>query len=53
MTATIIPAQDVARVIYEEMRAAVEETLPGLTEAEREELLAEFLDALSRKMFGG
>lgn len=51
--ATVIPAKDVGRVIYQELRAAVQETHPELTEAEREELLAEFLDALSVKMFGG
>jgi len=50
---TVIPARNVGRVIYEELRAAAREAHPELTEAEREVLLVEFLDALSRKMFGG
>jgi hypothetical protein len=50
---TIIAARDVGRVIYQELRTAAREVHPEITEAEREALLAEFLDALSRKMFGG
>ncbi len=53
MDTAIIPARNVGRVIYQELRAAVQETHPELTEAEHEVLLAEFLDALSVKMFGG
>jgi hypothetical protein len=53
MAHTIIPARDVGRVIFEDLREAARQEHPELSEAEREVLLTEFLDALSLKMFGG
>jgi hypothetical protein len=52
MSATVIPARDVGRAIYEGLRQAAQEAYPELTEAEREVLLAEFLGAVVKRLEG-
>ena len=46
-----IPAKDVGRVIFEDLREFAQKEYPQATEAEREHLIAEFLGAWSRQMF--
>lgn len=47
----LIPARDVGRVILEDLREFAQKEYPDATEAEREQLIAEFLGAWSRQMF--
>ena len=48
---SIIPAKDVGRVILEEMRDFVRKEYPNATDAEREKMLAKFLNALGAGLF--
>lgn len=48
---SIIPAKDVGRVILEDLREFAKKEYPDATEAEREELLAGFLNAWADLMF--
>ena len=50
--ATLIPAKDVGRVIFEELREFVAREFAHATERERERILGQFLDAWSRQRFG-
>lgn len=52
MSATVIPARDVGRAIYEGLREVAREAHPELTEDEREVLLAEFLGAVVKRLGG-
>lgn len=49
----IIPAKDVGRVILEDLREFGRKEWPEKTEAEREEILASFLNAWAGTMFKG
>ena len=48
---SIIPAKDVGRVILEDLREFAKKEYPDATEAEREEMLAKFLNAWAGSMF--
>ena len=50
---SIIPAKDVGRVILEDLRKCAAEEMPNATEAEREEAIAHFLNALGGALFAG
>jgi hypothetical protein len=50
--ATPIPAKDVGRVVFEELREFVAREFAHATERERERILAQFLNAWSRQQFG-
>ena len=45
--ATIITANKMARMMYEDAISAVEETMPEATQAEKDECLAAIIGALS------
>jgi hypothetical protein len=49
----IIPAKDVGRVIFKDLREMAKKALPDATEAEREESIAAFLGVWSDSMFDG
>lgn len=47
----IIPAKDVGRMIWEDLQSIAKKEYPEATEAERQEMLAGFLNAWSGQMF--
>ena len=49
----IIPAKDVGRVILEDLREFAKKEYPDASEAEREEMIAKFLNALGGALFAG
>ena len=47
----IIPAKDVGKMIFEDLQKIAVQELPNATEAERQEAIAQFLNAWSGSMF--
>jgi len=47
----LIPRKDVGRVILRDLRELAQKEYPEDTEAEREQLIAEFLGTWSQQMF--
>ncbi len=52
MANTIIPAKEVGKVIYEDMREFAKSEYPECSEAEIDVMMVKFFDALSLHMFG-
>jgi hypothetical protein len=50
---SIIPAKDVGRLILKDLRDCAKREFPELNRAEREKLLVDFLNGVSRSMFMG
>jgi hypothetical protein len=50
-TVMLIPRKDVGRVILRDLRELAQKEYPEDTEAEREQLIAEFLGTWSQQMF--
>ena len=49
----IIPAKDVGRVIWADLQEIARKELPEATDAERQEVIAQFLGAWGQSMFAG
>ena len=47
----IIPAKDVGRIIFEDLQKIAVQELPNATEGERQEAIAQFLNAWGGTMF--
>ncbi len=52
MANTIIPAKEVGKVIYEDLRTFAKTEFPEYTDAEIDGMMVKFFDALSLHMFG-
>lgn len=50
---SIIPAKDVGRVILEDLHKIAEREFPDATDAEREQMIAGFLNAWGGALFAG